>query len=314
LGVPGGESVVVKHIYVSPHADDVALSCGGQIIANSAGRGDIMVLNVFTSEMQDVDGKSGNNTASFVDSINAFRTLEDRSAWESLGVRADYLNLPEALLRKRFPFELFRSGKDDSVMGELFDLLRRYAADYPDAIFYFPAGFGNHIDHVACRKVAFRLLDEGVVGRIMLYEDIPYSWLRFIRKRYYRLLLRGVELERSDLARAFRADGLGLLEYMRGKMVPFPRGKKLFLVVWAALGSGNLLRGVYGDGKHHAGRVSLIELDEDAVARKTALLFRYESQIPMLFGAEPVEMLRAWRQSFATEVLIEISKKRAAVK
>ena len=41
---------ILKHIYISPHADDVALSCGGQILSNPASKEDTLVLNVFTSE------------------------------------------------------------------------------------------------------------------------------------------------------------------------------------------------------------------------------------------------------------------------
>ena len=154
--------------------------------------------------------------AALFDSVNEERTREDELAWASLGVQARYLDLPEALLRKRFPFEIFRRGDDSTVVAALCTAVGEYARSYPDAEFIFPAGFGNHLDHIACKAAAFRLLDQGGLRKIVLYEDVPYSWSKFIRHQTYKTLLRNVELDRELRALAFRPHGNRLFGYLGG--------------------------------------------------------------------------------------------------
>ncbi|HWI87536.1 MAG TPA: PIG-L family deacetylase, partial [Sphingomonas sp.] len=171
----------MKHIYVSPHSDDVALSCGGQIILGAARGNDVLVLNIFRSDAEDAHSAPDGATNVLFDSINSDRTREDKAAWDSIGIEAQYANLPEALLRRKFPFSILPGRRDDGIANEIIEVLLSYIKLYPDALLYFPAGFGNHVDHLACTKAAFRLLDDNIVEKIMLYEDTPYSWLKFIR-------------------------------------------------------------------------------------------------------------------------------------
>ena len=299
----------MKHIYVSPHSDDVALSCSGQIIANPASNSDTLVLNVFTSDQQQSDPAEKLETGLF-DSINSERTIEDRSAWDSIGIESRYLCLPEALLRRRFPFRLLPGQRDLAVQNALHDAMIGYAGSYPDADFYFPAGIGSHVDHIICRDVAFRLLSQGILNRIFLYEDIPYCWLRFLRDQYYRALRRHVRLDEASCMQAFRRDGETLLGYLTKKHVPFPRGKRLFPIVYLADFLGRNSGGPSGPGKNYRGSVHKIELTAGQVRGKKDLLYSYRSQIPMLFGSDPEELLRDWHESFSAEIRVEVTNAR----
>ena len=292
---------ILKHIYISPHADDVALSCGGQILSNPARKDDTLVLNVFTSE--------GEVESALFDSVNEERTREDKSAWASLGVQTRYLDLPEALLRKRFPFQIFRRGDDSIVVAALCEAVGEYARSYPDAEFIFPAGFGNHVDHLACKDAAFRLLDEGRLRKIVLYEDVPYSWLKFIRDETYKTLLRNVELDRQSRALASRADGNSLFGYLAHGAVPFPRGKKLFPAVYLSL----LVDSFRSSGLHreYKGKISALPLNKDQQAAKLRLLHHYKSQLPMLFGTDTSIALQHAHALFSKELRIEIIRKAA---
>lgn len=292
-----------KHIYLSPHSDDVALSCGGQILANPTRRTDTLVFNVFTSQEQD----AGKVQSALFDSVNSERTSEDQAAWAYAGVETHDLNLPEALLRKRFPFRLGPRRVDESeAASALHGALSAYVAKYPGATFHFPAGIGSHVDHLICREAAFRLLDEGAVDRIMLYEDVPYSWLKFIRDQSYRELLRSVELDPEGRTGAFRGDGLALSGYLREKAIPFPRGKKLFPAVYLSLLARSA---VLRRRKRYSGTVRTFDLDGRAQAEKKRLILHYRSQIPMLFGECIDELTSSHRRSFVTEVTIEIARK-----
>lgn len=298
----------MKHIFVSPHFDDVALSCGGRIIGNASRTQDVLVLNIFTSEPADADSGQDRGLALF-DSLNSERTFEDKAAWDEIGVRSLHANLPEALLRKKFPFRFFGADRDDAIVQDIYQLLADLAASNPEATFYFPAGFGNHVDHLACRRTAFRLLDEERVDRITLYEDIPYCWLKFVRTQHYRRLLQTVELKTQDRAEAMRPGGESLWKYLLEKEVPFPRGKKLFPAIYASLLLGNILKKGSKPKRMYTGKVSSISLDDAEMERKKELIYRYKSQIPMLFGNNSDQLLRDLRQSFSREVTIEIVRR-----
>ncbi len=299
--------MIVKHIYLSPHSDDVALSCGGEIISHEASKNDTLVLNVFTSEQQESHLAASAETALF-DSLNAERTLEDKSAWDSIGIECQYLNVPEALLRRRFPFQLRLGGRDPATENAVYDAVLGYVRSHCEANFYFPAGIGSHVDHLICKNLGFRLLDEGILGKIYLYEDIPYSWLRFVRHECYRTLLKAVEIDEASRALAFRQNGEGFLGYLARKLVPFPRGKKLFPIVYLSSAVGNFLHPLSPATKDYRGSVKAIELSDTAMKRKTDLLHFYRSQIPMLFGNDADEFLLAHRESFSTEIRIEVTR------
>jgi LmbE family N-acetylglucosaminyl deacetylase len=299
----------VKHIYLSPHSDDVALSCGGQILADPAREQDIMVLNIFASDPEHSQGGPRKKETMF---LNAERASEDKSAWESIGVATRHANLPEALLRGRFPLAILACKGDDRIIDDLHETMLSWVRSHPDAVFHFPAGFGNHIDHLVCRTVAFRLLDEGAVEKIVFYEDIPYCWLRFIRLPYYRALLRDVELEHASEAHAFRRDGETMWSYLGRRNVPFPKGKALFSMIYLALKMGNALRGSSPVAKRYRGRISAIRLDDATMERKKQLLYHYRSQIPLLFGDEPDKVLRNRHEAFSTETAIEIFRRAAS--
>lgn len=296
---------MVKHIYVSPHADDAALSCGGRILAGGS-RDDHLVLNVFTSEDADAVQDPKSDGAAFSDSISMDRDREDRSAWESVGIETIHARLPEALLRKKFPFAILPRKTESAVVDRLMSVLREQATTYPDAAFHFPAGFGSHIDHLLCRAAGFRLLDEGIVDRILLYEDTPYSWLKFVRRPHYAALLRRVAIDPAGRALAARSDGLGLASYLRHACVPFPRGRKLFPLVAASLTIGNTLPSSSRGPKSYAGTIRRIELDGATMRRKRDLIAHYASQIPMLFGDQPDDMLRDYSDLFRHEYAMEI--------
>ena len=285
-------------IYISPHSDDVALSCGGQIIADRTD--ETLVLNMFTSE------GDGSARSKLFDQVNSERTTEDRAAWDSIGVRCEFANLPEALLRRKLPFRLVGGESEPDIVGSVCAVVEGLIGADPGATFFFPAGFGSHVDHLACRNAAFRLLDEGRLDKVIFYEDVPYSWLRFIRRQHYRALLRSIELDPDSRAAASRRDGVSFAGYLRGRSVPFPRGKKLFLLVQASLLSRNLLAETARSAPYR-GVIRTIALDDAQMAKKRALVFQYASQLPMLFGPEPEQTLNELQESFAQEVTIEVT-------
>lgn len=296
----------MKHIYVSPHADDVALSCGGQILMNPDRRSDTLVLTAFTSD----DASPAAATikrSNFVDAIHAQRDTEDEAAWNSVGVPWRALGLPEALLRHTFPFAIFGSGSDPEIKGQLRDIIASYMQTYPDAKFYFPAGIGRHVDHLLCRDVAFDLLRTHAQARIALYEDTPYWWLRFLKKAHYREF--GLS---SSSAHPIHSGvcGIGLRHYLLRNDVPFPRGRKLFVAVLLGL-LARAARGAGADLRMFNPTITTITVDHEVLSRKRELIYQYGSQLPMLFGPSVDDLLSTYAKCFATETTIEFSSESA---
>jgi LmbE family N-acetylglucosaminyl deacetylase len=298
---------MVKRIYVSPHLDDVALSCGGHIVTHSRSKDETIVLNVFNSEGaprgRPRDAKAFSQTRDY---IGPLRSMEDRAAWNYLGISPQYVGLPEAILRNEFPFLFSIKPKAYPIIDEIYREICRIVTLHPGSELYFPAGVGNHIDHVLCREVAFKLLDDGKLQKILLYEDVPYAWLKFVRNVYYKILFRNANVVGRGGDVAFRVEGLNIRSFLNPGRGLFPRGKFLFLTLYFALTARNLLNALLDMDKKYTCCIGMTRLEDHVVEKKINLIKFYESQLDLLFGNNPDECLRAERELFSTEVLIEI--------
>lgn len=178
------------HLYLSPHFDDAALSCGGQIFGHIA-RGESVLVVTITAGDPPPDPVS-DTVASlhrrWSDSLGdapdharmvAQRRAEDRAAWEIL--RADYLHLP-------FRDCIYRCGPDDTqplypgptdMFGPINpedavvveQLAEAFGALPTGNTIYLPLGVGRHVDHQVTRRAG-----EAVFGRAArYYEDYPYT-------------------------------------------------------------------------------------------------------------------------------------------
>jgi LmbE family N-acetylglucosaminyl deacetylase len=174
-----------QHIYLSPHSDDAALSCGGAIARHvAAGRRVLVVticaaapsagalFNALAQENHQSWGVSGAEAM-------ARRLQEDVMAMELLG--ADYLWLDFLDAMYRMPEHYV---DDPTLFGAIapYDPLAvRLAATLaamhdrcPGATLYAPLGVGNHVDHQATYMAAEAL---ALLGRsVAFYEDAPYAF------------------------------------------------------------------------------------------------------------------------------------------
>jgi len=274
-------------------------------LTNPDRRSDTLVLTTFTSQEASKGGETRAQTH-FVDAIRNDREEEDQAAWNSVDVPWQALGLPEALLRGSFPFSNSRSARDREVMGDLYERIASYKRTYTEAQFYFPAGIGGHLDHLLCRDVAFELLRNDASAKVLFYEDAPYWWLRFLKKaHYHELELRAGARHSADHP---SRHGIALLQYLLRKEVPFPRGRKLFLAVYVGL-LARAGRGWGGDLKAFRPNVATTIIDSEILTRKRALVYHYRSQLPMLFGEAPDQLLDKYLGYFGTETVIELARR-----
>lgn len=193
----------VTHAFVSPHPDDIALSCGG-LVASLRERGErVVIVTLFcgagsrpalTDYQRNAlgfgDGAGAGGAAGATpspDEAMARRRAEDERFARSIGAQIVSLELPDAVFRgyEGEPELMGTPRPDDpppveAVARELGRLKPRHV--------YFPLGVGNHVDHQLTRLAGIALfggphgelvgsvaVGPGLLGRLLFYEDFPYA-------------------------------------------------------------------------------------------------------------------------------------------
>lgn len=183
-------------IFLSPHFDDIALSCGG-MAAHLAKRGARCIcLTVFTAPapgnapisdyMKEMHGKWVRASGGETSAINEVRREEERAAMRLLNLQPVWLDLPDAPYRRSAAGEHFYTsdehlfGKVDMeermslvprITGEIRRVVRESGALGRVRVFA-PLAVGHHVDHQLVFWAARRL---GPRCGVLFYEDYPYA-------------------------------------------------------------------------------------------------------------------------------------------
>jgi LmbE family N-acetylglucosaminyl deacetylase len=169
-------------IYLSPHLDDVALSCGGQIYEKTKAGQAVLVATVMAGDPPpQLSGyaHSLHDRWQLQVDASAGRRAEDVEACRILGADAWHGPVPDCIYRTDHlngePLYL----SDDDIFGDVHaaeTALVRTVADQLAALppadqIVAPLTVGHHVDHLIVRAAA-----EMVFGqRLFLYEDYPYA-------------------------------------------------------------------------------------------------------------------------------------------
>ena len=183
-GLPAPLAHVTRHLFLSPHYDDIALSAGATVsllaqhgltpetlVVFGAGPDPSQPLSAFAQAMHEGWGLSA-------EEVIASRQAEEAAAAAILGARTAVLPFRDAIYRG----DLYRSDDD------LFNLPSPAEAALPAAIaaalaidsapragtrLYAPLGIGQHVDHQLVFQAAADLAAAG--WDVWLYEDLPYA-------------------------------------------------------------------------------------------------------------------------------------------
>lgn len=168
-------------LFVSPHLDDVAFSCGG-ILALLAREGWKTVLaTVFTRSVPDPAGfalacQTDKGLPPDIDYM-ALRREEDREAAKRLGAgETVWLDLPEAPHRGYGSApELFAGAPEsDEAWRDAAGLLEGLIQDHRPELLFAPQALGNHADHLQVVR-AVRELEAHARMEVCWYRDAPYA-------------------------------------------------------------------------------------------------------------------------------------------
>lgn len=167
-------------IYLSPHLDDAALSCGGQI-AQRTGQGErVLIVSVMAGDPTAVSdfARLLHDRWELVADTVAARRAEDRAASAALGADWLHLDVPDCIYRTSASGEALYASEaalfgpvDAGEMARLVPQLADQFAGLPSAgTIVAPLTVGNHVDHQIVRAAA-----ERTYGRsLFFYEDYPY--------------------------------------------------------------------------------------------------------------------------------------------
>lgn len=169
-------------IYISPHLDDVALSCGGQIAQQTAAGAKILIVTVMAGDPPDVKlsdyAQSLHNRWELDWDAVAHRREEDIAACEILGAEHLHWRYPDCIYR-RSPMSHYLYTSDEDIFGaihasdhRLVEAIKsRLSALPPAHSLLAPLGVGNHIDHQLTLAAVRDLPQE----RVKYYADYPYA-------------------------------------------------------------------------------------------------------------------------------------------
>ena len=177
------------HIFFSPHADDVVLSCGGTISSLLSQRKPVEVIGVFagTPETPRYSAYARHLHAKWHLPLNPIeeRWEEDSRAMRELGLAAfehwDYAEAPYRTALNGYPLYLANEelsgelpGEDRKLRIEIARRIRAHLEQWPEmAVSYFPLSLGNHVDHQILFDIGLELCASG--HPVRFYEDYPYA-------------------------------------------------------------------------------------------------------------------------------------------
>ena len=181
------DPTIRQHMYLSPHLDDAALSCGGNIHAQCQRGSEACVITLFAASPAEA------SPTEYAEELRtrwggardpvAERRREDRLAMAHLGATFEHWEWCDCVYRfdpatdtALYPTEMSIFEAVHPVESALHIELARGLAHHthPEGVlFYAPLGVGHHVDHQIVHRAARLLSEQGY--NVLYYEDFPYA-------------------------------------------------------------------------------------------------------------------------------------------
>jgi LmbE family N-acetylglucosaminyl deacetylase len=189
---PAGINRRGTHLFISPHLDDAALSCGARILELADRSINVTVLTIFAG---DPPSQHISPLASWFHTICGLgndpvgtRRAEDLRAMAILGAHPIHVALPDCLYRvdaPGIPFiqevgQIFTGDHraDRKLISQIASGLADLATHTTLFTIYVPLGIGRHIDHMIVRTGVEHFMERSRLDRkptLVYYEDMPYA-------------------------------------------------------------------------------------------------------------------------------------------
>lgn len=169
-------------IYLSPHLDDVALSCGGLAWEQAHGGESVSIWTICAGEPPTGDispfAKELHGRWEVGQNAPAQRRIEDIRSCQCLGATPRHFSVPDCIYRRHPQTKEYMYASETALTGPLqpgdSQVIRSIHEEIQpttqsDATLVCPLGLGNHVDHQLTRRVA-----EGLGHHVWYYADYPY--------------------------------------------------------------------------------------------------------------------------------------------
>lgn len=170
-------------VYLSPHFDDVALSCGGLVWEQFQAYEPTSIWTICAGLPPE------GNLSPFAQALHtrwgtglyapAQRKAEDVKSCQRLGAQPYNFSIPDCIYRRDPQSGEYMYASEEALTGALHagdsEAIRILRVDLswqlpPDATLVCPLSLGNHIDHQLTRRAA-----EGLSSPLWYYPDYPYA-------------------------------------------------------------------------------------------------------------------------------------------
>ena len=166
-------------LFLSPHLDDVAFSCGGIAALLSDSGWNTILVTVFTRSVVPAKGfaldcQLGKGLSADIDYL-ALRRQEDMHAAAALGFTAMlWLDFPEAPHRGygSAPALFGAVLETDDIGQAVADALQTINSAKQPSLILAPQGLGAHVDHQIVVQAAMHVFSP---NRLSFYRDTPYA-------------------------------------------------------------------------------------------------------------------------------------------
>ena len=175
----------MNHLFLSPHADDAAASCGGLISHLVAAGARVTIHTIFCRPVAGPYAPGAIELHKLwgdPQDVVRLRSAEDEAAAARLGARLSPGDFPEAIYRRDphgdwlYPEvdRIFgvRHSHDEALVAELVRAIEK-RFDLSNMRLYAPLGIGEHVDHLLVFEAANSFRKAG--RDVLFYEDFPYA-------------------------------------------------------------------------------------------------------------------------------------------
>ena len=169
-------------IYLSPHLDDAALSCGGQIFMQTAAGKRVLIVTIMAGNPQTAVSSFAqglHNRWELATDVVAERRVEDIAACAILGADHLHWDIPDCIYRLHPETKAELYASEEAIFGDVHPaetpLVEQLATRIASLPFHgrliAPLTLGHHIDHLFVRQAAEACCGAG----LWFYEDYPYA-------------------------------------------------------------------------------------------------------------------------------------------
>ena len=185
-----------RWIYLSPHLDDAAFSCGGLIWEQAQAGLEVLVWTVCAGDPPEGPlspfAESLHQRWGSGEEAGRVRRQEDLRASEILGAVSHHLPIPDCIYRRQPGSGDYLYASEESLFAELHasevELVESLARSLGEVVLALalnqlgpggvnlvcPLGLGGHVDHQLTRAAAERLACYEPACRMWYYADFPY--------------------------------------------------------------------------------------------------------------------------------------------